>query len=298
MAKGVFTTRISPSYKDIPEEQYHFPRTYLNQVRETVGDLIVYYEPGRTGEGNARSGRQVYFAVARVKAIREDPELGDHYYAEIDSYLNFDTAVPFRDGGGFYESSLSRDGGQMNRSAFRRAVRLLQEHEFEAILAAGFESLASVTGELVSLAGVEEEQEDLRRPIVEQVVRRPFREAKFSAQVRSAYHATCALTGLRIINGGGRPEVDAAHIKPVGDGHNGPDSIRNGLALSKTMHWMFDRGLIAITDDYRIIAAERLIPDPALRILNANGRVLLPDSPVERPHPAFLRYHREHIYKG
>jgi putative restriction endonuclease len=48
MAKAVFTTKVAPSYKDLPEERYHFPRTYLNFVEQTIGDYIVYYEPRRS----------------------------------------------------------------------------------------------------------------------------------------------------------------------------------------------------------------------------------------------------------
>src|ERR1700688_2045521 len=48
MTKAVFTTKVTPSYKDLPEERYHFPRTYLNYVQQTVGDYIVYYEPRRS----------------------------------------------------------------------------------------------------------------------------------------------------------------------------------------------------------------------------------------------------------
>jgi len=48
MTKAVFTTKATPSYKDLPEERYHFPRTYLNFVQQAVGDYIVYYEPRRT----------------------------------------------------------------------------------------------------------------------------------------------------------------------------------------------------------------------------------------------------------
>ena len=58
-----------------------------------------------------------------------------------------------------------------------------------------------------------------------------------------AYDARCAITGLKLINGGGRAEVAAAHIRPVEA--NGPDIISNGIALSATAHWMFDRGLIS-----------------------------------------------------
>ncbi len=68
------------------------------------------------------------------------------------------------------------------------------------------------------------------------------------AAVVSAYDERCAVSRLRIINGGGRAEVEAAHIWPFADG--GPDVVRNGLALSATCHWLFDRHLISLSDDY------------------------------------------------
>ena len=40
MAKGVFTTKVNPTYDDLPEVRYHFPKTYLNQTKATVGDWI------------------------------------------------------------------------------------------------------------------------------------------------------------------------------------------------------------------------------------------------------------------
>ncbi len=68
------------------------------------------------------------------------------------------------------------------------------------------------------------------------------------------------MTALKLSNGGGRPEIEAAHIRPVGAEHHAPDSTRNGLALSRTFHWLFDRGVISIADDYKIILAEKRSP--------------------------------------
>jgi putative restriction endonuclease len=99
-------------------------------------------------------------------------------------------------------------------------------------------------------------------------------------------------------NGGGRTEVDAAHIQPVGDGHGGSDSVRNGLALSKTVHWMFDRGLLSVDSDHRILSAGSLVPEPIRRLLNPSGHLRLPASERERPNAAFLAYHRNRIFKG
>jgi putative restriction endonuclease len=111
MTKAVFTTKVNPSYKDLPEQRYHFPRTYLNYVQQTVGDYIVYYEPRRSSvELSSRGGRQSYFGVARVHSVIEDRTLADHFFAIIDgsTYLDFDTAVPFFEGEKYYESALEK----------------------------------------------------------------------------------------------------------------------------------------------------------------------------------------------
>lgn len=65
------------------------------------------------------------------------------------------------------------------------------------------------------------EIDSIDRRIVAQVVQRPFRDRAFSAAIKAAYHDTCAVTGLKLINGGGRSEVQAAHIRPVAD--RGPE---------------------------------------------------------------------------
>lgn len=74
MPRAVLTTKVVPTYDDLPEERYHFPRAYLNQVRQAVGDFVVYYEPRRTsGKLSSRGGWQGYFAVARVVSAEPDP---------------------------------------------------------------------------------------------------------------------------------------------------------------------------------------------------------------------------------
>jgi len=110
------------------------------------------------------------------------------------------------------------------------------------------------------------------------------------------YDKRCAITGLRLINGGGRAEAQAAHIQPVH--RNDPDSIRNGLALSSTVHWMFDRGLLSIDNDYRILQAKGAVPHDAARLINPDGHLRLPEDSRLHPHRAFLRFHRENVFKG
>lgn len=124
------------------------------------------------------------------------------------------------------------------------------------------------------------------------LVNRKIRDANFRRQVCEAYDDRCAVTGLRIINGDGRSEVQAAHIWPVGDG--GPDVVQNGIALSSTIHWLFDRHLISLTDDYRLLVSHNKVPSQ-LRGLFANqmDRIHLPAAPRLRPHPAYVARHRQ-----
>jgi putative restriction endonuclease len=173
--------------------------------------------------------------------------------------------------------------------------------EYDLILRAGFvqtlvESEFGRSAGLATSPELEEEAAVFKRPIVEMVIARPFREAAFAVSVKSAYANTCAMTGMRIINGGGRPEVQAAHIRPVAAG--GSDSVRNGLALSGTIHWMFDRGLVSIDEDFSILVAIDRIPIAVTRLLHENRRIAVPERPDIRPHPTHLRYHRERIFKG
>lgn len=317
MTKAVFTTKSFSAYDDLPEVRYHFPKTYLNQVSKAVGDWIVYYQPRRsTVDPGSRGGAQVYFATARLERIIADAAREDHYYAEVSNYLPFVRPVPFREGERYFETGLEKEDGSTNRGAFGRAVRNLPDSEFDLIWQAGFGHVIGLEQRirplpdlpeepLHRLPGFAEEQtpflpadEPLEqdRKIVEQLVSRPFRDRAFSAAVKDAYGDTCAMSGIKIINGGGRSEVQAAHIRPVE--HRGPDSVRNGVALSGTFHWMFDRGLISVDDDYGLLLAKEKLPDSIDRLLGGNARLIVPKRPDLQPHTQFLAWHRREIFKG
>ncbi len=289
MAKGIFITKPDPEYDDLPEIRYHFPSRYLRLAEECVGDWILYYEPRRN------QGRQAYFATARVRKIESDPVTPKHYYALVEDYLPFPDSVPFREGDFFYESALRRPDGSVNLGLFQWAIHHLPENEYELILQTGL-----AVGAEYQDVPVDAVSEDLprypERPLIEQVSLRPYRDRAFSTIIRSVYNHTCALTGFRLINGHGRGEVEAAHIRSVES--NGPDSPRNGIALSRTVHWLFDRGIVSMEDDGRILKVDTLIPDQVSKILCPEGYARLPQSRSTKPHPEFLRWHREHVFKG
>lgn len=294
MAKAVFTYSESSSFDDQPELRYHFPSTYLAAARASEGDWIVYYEPRRTSGPHSATGRQAYFATARVARIVQDASRAGHWYAYVGDYTEFDHAVPFRLGESYYESALLKADGSTNKGAFGRSVRTLPDSEFRQIVAAGF------AHELEPWELQDRVQDvlptDPMREVEQVLVSRRFRDIAFRRRVRMAYGNRCAMTGLHLLNGGGRPEVQAAHIKPVEA--DGPDTVRNGLALTGTFHWLFDRGLVSVDDDRRILLSPQGLPDDLERLILPGRRLLDTDSVAHQPHPTYLRWHRENVFKG
>jgi putative restriction endonuclease len=144
---------------------------------------------------------------------------------------------------------------------------------------------------------VDEGAAPFERPVIERLVSRPYRDVAFRRKVREAYDYRCAMSGLRLRNGGGRPEVNAAHIRPVE--RQGSDFVRNGLALSGTLHWMFDRGLISVADDsdHTILVSLNKVPrEVADRLIVPSRRLVLPEDRRNWPHPDNLRWHRESVF--
>ena len=119
-----------------------------------------------------------------------------------------------------------------------------------------------------------------------------MRQSPFSTPI----HKRCAITGLKLINGGGRAEIEAAHIRPVEA--DGPDIVSNGLALSGTAHWMFDRGLLSLAHGLEILVSHQANDPGSIRaVINKTGYALAPTRMTNRPHPHFLAWHRDHCFK-
>lgn len=236
MTFGVFIHRSDSIYDDTPAEKYQFPKQYLDRARACLGDWIVYYEPRKVTETKG------YYAVAKVERIIPDPSTPGMYLALVEpgSYLDFATPVPFADANGPIEHGVLNDQGRISGRA-QAAVRGLSASDFNRIVQAGLaegDALLPRTGVLSDAATVREERLpfgfDETRERVSSLVSRVVRDRVFRRIVLRAYDERCAVTGLKLINGGGRAEVEAAHIRPVDA--NGPDIVSNGIALSGTAH--------------------------------------------------------------
>src|SRR5690242_17390829 len=101
----------------------------------------------------------------------------------------------------------------------------------------------------------------------------------FKARVLVAYERRCAITGSKI-----RPVLQAAHIRPVTEG--GEHRLDNGLLLRSDVHTMFDRGYLAIDDNYRLLVSPRLRGEfgNGEQFYAKAGKVIeLPDRKIDRP---------------
>ncbi|MER9631727.1 HNH endonuclease [Mesorhizobium sp. M0296] len=298
MGFGVFIHRSDSIYNDRPAEQYQFPSQYLRRVEACVGDWIIYYEPSKVEESRG------YFAVAKVQQVIPDPAKPDMYLALIEpgTYLDFANPVSFNGANGIVEKSELNEEGRISGRA-QSAVRPIGLSDFNRIIDLGLgsnESLLPRVDEIGTSLGFQDEQAPFEleqsRDRVSYIASRIVRDRIFRRIVLRAYDERCAITGLKLINGGGRAEVSAAHVRPVEA--NGPDIINNGIALSGTAHWMFDRGLISLSDDLEIMISRQVNDlDSVQGFINKTGRALTPSRHFERPHPHFLQWHREHCYK-
>jgi putative restriction endonuclease len=298
MAHCVFMHRSDSIYDDSPAVQYQFPKQYFGRAEPSIGDWILYLEPTKV------RGTRGYFAIARVQQIIPDPKAPGMFLALIEpnSYLDFANPVPFNDADRPIERGLLNDTDKLSGRA-QSAVRPISDADFYRIVDRGLEDRAPLLPRedaVGELSGFEEGQApyvfEQERDRILQLTSRAVRDRVFRRIVLRAYDERCAVTGLKLINGGGRAEVNAAHIRLVEA--NGPDTVHNGLALSGTAHWMFDRGLISLGDDLEILISRQANdPDGVRAFINRSGFAVPPVNLKDRPHPQFLAWHRENCFK-
>ena len=141
----------------------------------------------------------------------------------------------------------------------------------------------------------QEELEDYsgetRQALTAQRVKQHF----FRRAVLSSYQERCCMSGLS------EPRLlIASHIVPWAKDRNNRLNPRNGLCLSAIHDRAFDKGLIALSDDFKVILAESLKRRNDLFARD----VFLPleGKPIElperfSPNPEFIARHRAEIFQ-
>lgn len=84
---------------------------------------------------------------------------------------------------------------------------------------------------------------------------RIIRDTALSRRLKRLYKFTCQICGL-CLEGPGGPYAEAAHVRPLGRPHNGPDTYDNLLCLCPNHHYLFDVGALGVQDDLTLIGIE------------------------------------------
>jgi len=110
-------------------------------------------------------------------------------------------------------------------------------------------------------------------------VSRIVRDSARARKIKVLYKHRCQMCGTRLECPAG-PYSEAAHIRPLGAPHNGPDTEDNILCLCPNDHVLFDNGAVSISDDLSLNG-------------DSNNRLT-----VRRDHRInrhYLAYHRDHF---
>jgi hypothetical protein len=111
------------------------------------------------------------------------------------------------------------------------------------------------------------------------------------ALVLMSYRYRCALTGAQferpVLHL--HPDLDVVAIQPRAE--VGPLAIANYLPMLRSLSNPFREGLIAISDDYRIMVPHADLLDRDM-VSALRASLVLPDDPLFRPAAAHLAHHR------
>lgn len=122
------------------------------------------------------------------------------------------------------------------------------------------------------------------------------RDQAFKDVVLEQYAFTCAVTGMQY-HSEHLFEAQAAHI--IAKHQKGSDDPRNGIALSRTAHWAFDKGMFTISDQYDIIVhpKARSASSAKFPILDLHNQpIARPDDEAFLPHKDALAWHKQEVF--
>jgi len=119
-------------------------------------------------------------------------------------------------------------------------------------------------------------------------------QGAFRVAITELYQRRCALTEGKVL-----PALDAAHIRPYGEG--GTHTKSNGILFRKDIHSVFDAGYATIDSDYHFVVSNKVreVFDNGNEYRRLHGvKMRLPDSALDWPDKEALRWHNDHRYLG
>jgi predicted restriction endonuclease len=131
---------------------------------------------------------------------------------------------------------------------------------------------------------------ETRKVVTEQRIKQTF----FRRAVLSSYHGRCCMSGLSETR-----LLVASHIVPWSKDKANRLNPSNGLCLSAIHDRAFDKGLITLTDDFKVVVSEELKRNTEQFVMEVflplDGRTI---EPPERfaPQLEFVEWHRNELF--
>lgn len=124
-----------------------------------------------------------------------------------------------------------------------------------------------------------------------------IRGSLFKREIPKIYNNTCCISGMRIDTTINASMVDACHIVPFSVSYD--DTVTNGIALCPNLHRAFDRGLITIDENYRVVVSNIFKEDESSYSIKffEGKKINLPNKKNYYPLKDNFKWHREKIFK-
>ena len=248
-----------------PRDEYRF---YLNNnidpdLYYKTGDIVVF-------EKIIADDGELIYSLTRIPKSHPN-------YNELDKIINDFTA--------------SRGGHALFRGNLDFIKKpVINENEIISVSEKAAEVINKVSDDL---AHKEDEYNEVSE-IEDSMGASFFNSSSFRDFVLNAYGYRCAIT-RKVIRYKDFINLEAAHVKP--NAHDGKYLPCNGIALSRDLHFAFDKGFFTIDDNHKVLVAPELEGNEFYNEFNGH-EVYVPQIEYFRPHPIFLQYHRENIYRS
>ncbi|WP_181797155.1 phosphorothioated DNA-binding restriction endonuclease [Streptomyces sp. WELS2] len=152
----------------------------------------------------------------------------------------------------------------------------------------------SLHAELCEAVGLEPE------PAERLVPARRQRDPRMRELVLTAYEYRCAFCGYDGRIGSVPVGLEAAHVRWWAFG--GPDDVDNGLCLCSLHHKLFDKGVLGLGDDHRVLVSRRFVGHSAAarqHVTALAGRPLIGPQPgIRRVAAAHRDWHTRQVFHG
>jgi putative restriction endonuclease len=124
-----------------------------------------------------------------------------------------------------------------------------------------------------------------------------LRGSLFKREIPKIYNNTCCISGMKIDATNTVSMIDACHIVPFSVSYD--DTVSNGIALCPNLHRAFDRGLIAIDENYKVLVSNSFNEDVSsysIKVLEGK-EMQLPNMKSYYPLKGNFEWHRNIVFK-